>query len=103
MNAQFFKLRRDAAPLHCHTKQVEMKAIQSSTMRHIRSLLSTWYDTHRRKLPWRETRDPYNIWISEVMLQQTQVKTVIPYYRRFIERFPTLESLTASDQQEVLK
>lgn len=83
--------------------QVDMKAIQSSTSRHIRSLLNTWYLNNQRVLPWRETRDPYKIWISEVMLQQTQVKTVIPYYRRFIDRFPTLESLAGSDQQEVLK
>lgn len=67
-----------------------------------RSLLS-WYATQGRDLPWRQTRDPYAIWISEVMLQQTQVKTVIPYYERWLAKFPTVEDLAAADQQAVLK
>ena len=69
----------------------------------IRRLLNTWYDKNKRDLPWRNTKDPYRIWVSEVMLQQTQVKTVIPYYRRFIKKFPSLVSLAASDEQTVLK
>lgn len=68
----------------------------------IRQALLQWYSRNRRLLPWRRTRDPYRIWVSEVMLQQTQVDTVIPYYLRFIERFPTLESLAESDVQAVL-
>ncbi len=67
-----------------------------------RSLLS-WYASQGRDLPWRQTRDPYAIWISEVMLQQTQVKTVIPYYERWLTRFPTVKDLAAADQQTVLK
>ena len=67
-----------------------------------RSLLS-WYRTQGRDLPWRRTRDPYAIWISEIMLQQTQVKTVIPYYERWLAKFPTVEVLAAADQQTVLK
>jgi A/G-specific adenine glycosylase len=67
------------------------------------TLLMQWYQTNARKLPWRETSDPYAIWVSEVMLQQTQVDTVIPYYFRFMERFPTLEELAAADETEVLK
>jgi A/G-specific adenine glycosylase len=54
-------------------------------------------------MPWRETKDPYRIWLSEVMLQQTQVDTVIPYYNRFVDRFPDLETLSKADPDEVLK
>ena len=69
----------------------------------VRKKLLGWYATHRRSLPWRETSDPYAIWVSEVMLQQTQVATVIPYYLRFMDRFPTTEHLASADIQEVLK
>lgn len=65
--------------------------------------LRTWYQTHHRKLPWRESTNPYHIWISEIMLQQTQVKTVIPYFLNFIDRFPTLQDLADSDLEMVLK
>jgi A/G-specific adenine glycosylase len=69
----------------------------------LRRDLLAWYRTHRRDLPWRQTRDPYRIWISEVMLQQTQVATVIPYYQRFLKRFPNLAALARADLQQVLK
>jgi A/G-specific adenine glycosylase len=62
-----------------------------------------WYSRHRRDLPWRRTRDPYCIWVSEIMLQQTQVETVIPYYRRFVSSFPTVDSLAKAPANEVLK
>ncbi len=65
--------------------------------------LLIWYGRNKRDLPWRKTRDIYKIWLSEVMLQQTQVITVIPYYHRFIKHFPTIESLASADEQEVLK
>jgi len=67
-----------------------------------RSLLG-WYRKNHRQLPWRDTDDPYLIWVSEVMLQQTQVKTVIPYYLRFVAAFPSVNDLAASSQQAVLK
>ena len=67
-----------------------------------RSLLD-WYQRHGRELPWRNTRDPYKIWVSEIMLQQTQVNTVIPYYMRWLQKFPTVETLAQADQQIVLK
>jgi A/G-specific adenine glycosylase len=67
------------------------------------SHLLAWYASHRRDLPWRRTRDPYHIWVAEVMLQQTQVATVIPYYARFLARFPTVEALAAAPLDEVLK
>ncbi|MFK7691501.1 A/G-specific adenine glycosylase [Paenibacillus sp. HJGM_3] len=65
--------------------------------------LLAWYKAHRRDLPWRRSRDPYHIWISEVMLQQTRVDTVIPYYHRFLEKFPTLEALADAPEEDVLK
>jgi A/G-specific adenine glycosylase len=69
----------------------------------LRRRLLDWYERRRRRLPWRETRDPYRIWVSEVMLQQTQVKTALPYYRRFLKRFPTLRRLAGAELEEVLK
>jgi A/G-specific adenine glycosylase len=65
--------------------------------------LLAWYDRQRRDLPWRDERDPYRVWVSEVMLQQTQVATVIPYYERFLRRFPSLADLAAASLDEVLK
>ncbi len=67
-----------------------------------RALLA-WYRRERRPLPWRATRDPYAIWVSEAMLQQTQVTTVIPYYERWLLRFPTLAALAAAPEDEVLR
>lgn len=61
-----------------------------------------WYDRHRRDLPWRRTRDPYRIWLSEVMLQQTRVETVLRYYERFLDRFPTVGALAAAPLDDVL-
>ena len=65
--------------------------------------LLAWYADHGRDLPWRRTRDPYHIWVAEVMLQQTQVATVTSYYERFLARFPTVEALAAASLDEVLK
>src|SRR4051794_1199620 len=62
-----------------------------------------WYRLHKRDLPWRQTRDPYRILVSEVMLQQTQVDTVIPYYRRFLKAFPTFKALATAPLGKVLK
>jgi A/G-specific adenine glycosylase len=67
------------------------------------ALILEWYERYQRDLPWRRTQDPYCIWISEIMLQQTQVETVIPYYHRFLERFPTLLDLSRASLDEVLK
>ena len=68
----------------------------------IRQKLLDWYDEAARDLPWRRTRDPYAIWVSEVMLQQTRVETVIPYYQRFLESFPTPRTLAEADEDTVL-
>jgi A/G-specific adenine glycosylase len=69
----------------------------------LRRRVLAWYESDRRPLPWRATRDPYRIWVSEVMLQQTQVNTVIPYYRRFIRRLPNVRQLARADLEDVLK
>lgn len=68
----------------------------------LRSRLLAWFDEHRRDLPWRRARDPFAVWISEVMLQQTQVTTVIPYYQRFLARFPDAKALADAPLSEVL-
>ena len=68
----------------------------------IRRRLLTWYSEQKRDLPWRKTSDPYRIWVSEIMLQQTRVSAVIPYYERFLERFPDAASLAAAPEDELL-
>ncbi|MDO8520368.1 MAG: A/G-specific adenine glycosylase [Deltaproteobacteria bacterium] len=65
--------------------------------------LLIWYSRYKRDLPWRRTKDPYAIWLSEVMLQQTTVETVIPYYHRFLKRFPSLQSVAEASEEELLK
>jgi A/G-specific adenine glycosylase len=67
-----------------------------------RNLLN-WFRSHRRDLPWRRSRDPYRIWVAEVMLQQTRIAAVVPYYDRFLHRFPSVESLARAHQESVLK
>jgi A/G-specific adenine glycosylase len=68
----------------------------------LRRRLLAWYDTHRRELPWRKDTDPYHIWVSEIMLQQTRVAAVLEHYARFIKRFPTVASLASAREQSVL-
>ncbi len=77
--------------------------IPPRTLKGIRSSLTTWYDRCKRDLPWRGSSDPYAVWVSEIMLQQTQVRTVIPYYRRFLERFPDVPTLARAPLSDVLK
>ena len=68
-----------------------------------RRTLLAWYDNEKRDLPWRRTKNPYFIWVSEIMLQQTQVITVIPYYERFLDWFPTIETLANAPEEKLLK
>lgn len=68
-----------------------------------RRTLLNWYDQEKRDLPWRRTKNPYHIWVSEIMLQQTQVQTVIPYYHRFLDWFPTVSELAVADEERLLK
>ncbi len=65
--------------------------------------LAAWYRSGHRSLPWRVDREPYAVLVSEIMLQQTQVDTVVPYYLRFMERFPDVHSLARADEDEVLR
>ncbi len=69
----------------------------------IQQSLLRWYQKEKRDLPWRKTKDPYSIWISEIMLQQTQVDTVIPYYNRWMKKFPTIQKLAKANEDVVLK
>ena len=69
----------------------------------IHNRLSHWYEQSHRILPWRDTQDPYRIWVSEIILQQTRVNQGLDYYMRFIERFPDIHSLAAANEDEVLR
>lgn len=80
-----------------------MKEFPALLRRRIQDRLLAWFRRTARDLPWRRTRDPYRIWISEIMLQQTQVKTVIPYYEKFVKRFPTLKALANAPLEAVLE
>ena len=75
---------------------------QNADFLHIGKKLINWYNTHARALPWRENNLPYKIWISEIILQQTQVKQGLAYYNRFVERFPTVQDLSNAPEDEVL-
>ncbi len=77
--------------------------LSDQDLRKFRSRLLGWFRRHQRDLPWRRTRDPYRIWLSEIMLQQTRVAAAIPYYQRFLERFPDVESLARAKEEEVLR
>ncbi len=75
----------------------------SARQRNFRSAVLKWYDKFGRRLPWRTSADPYRIWLSEIMLQQTTVVTVVPYFERFVARFPDVESLAAADVDDVMR
>lgn len=79
-----------------------MKEFTPARVRAVRRALGDWYRANRRDLPWRRTRDPYRIWISEIMLQQTRVAAVIPYYERFLDRFPDVAALAAAGDDDLL-
>jgi A/G-specific adenine glycosylase len=77
--------------------------LQSRELGAFRKQLLSWFRQYQRDLPWRRTKDPYRIWLSEIMLQQTRVAAVIPYYERFLERFPDVHALAVAPQEEVLR
>jgi A/G-specific adenine glycosylase len=79
------------------------RALSSAHRRTLRCRLIAWYRDHARDLPWRRTRDPYLVWVSEVMLQQTQVATVREYFERFVAALPDVRQLAAADEQQVLR
>jgi A/G-specific adenine glycosylase len=77
-------------------------AFPPASLRSIRRRILNWYRKNKRDLPWRRTRDPYRIWISEIMLQQTRVAAVIPYYQRFLDRFADVHALAVAKEQDLL-
>ncbi len=92
--------RKKSAPFHlvtlspCHLATISLS---------LRRRLLAWFDRNARRLPWRSSRDPYAIWVSEVMLQQTQVATVIPYFERFLQSFPSVAALAQAELEQVLR
>lgn len=84
-------------------KDYNIELWDEETTKDFQKTLLDWYDEQKRDLPWRRTSDPYKIWVSEIMLQQTQVITVIPYYERFIAKYPTVKDLANSHEDELLK
>jgi len=79
-----------------------MKEFTAARLRTLRSALVDWYQANKRDLPWRQTRDPYRIWVSEIMLQQTRVAAVIPYYHRFFTLFPDVAALASASDNDLL-
>src|SRR5713101_2133487 len=88
-----------ATRFHIPAARVNLESFQEAFHRD----LLRWYRRHHRKLPWRATRDPYRIWVSEIMLQQTRVETVRPYYARWLRAFPTTQALARASSNRVLK
>ncbi|WP_235576126.1 A/G-specific adenine glycosylase [Rossellomorea vietnamensis] len=80
-----------------------LKHLQTINREEFQKDLISWFSREQRDLPWRNDQDPYKVWVSEIMLQQTRVDTVIPYFNRFIEKFPTIDALASADEEDVLK
>src|SRR5690606_34475696 len=80
-----------------------MAYLEQFPVEEFQEALLYWFERNMRDLPWRKDKDPYKIWVSEIMLQQTKVDTVIPYFQRFTAKYPTLESLAAAPLDDVLK
>jgi A/G-specific adenine glycosylase len=104
-------LRNAAAAHRCALNKVIRSLLPKAThslllegqLKEFRGALLAWFAQFHRDLPWRRSRDPYRIWISEIMLQQTRVAAVIPYYERFLARFPNVQALAAAPEEEVLR
>lgn len=100
-------MTRSASNLAAPTKKAPTQGAlvpwAAPQLRRIRSQLLNWYDATKRDLPWRRTHDPYRIWLSEVMLQQTRVAAVIDYYQRFLKAFPTVQALARAPLEDVLR
>ena len=84
------------------TNLTSRQPLDAMARRRWRQRLLAWYDRNRRDLPWRQDRDPYRVWLSEIMLQQTRVAAVLEHYRRFLRRFPTVQKLAAARESSVL-
>jgi A/G-specific adenine glycosylase len=79
------------------------KSVDNMDIKSFQDDLIGWFTAEQRELPWRKDQDPYKVWVSEIMLQQTRVDTVIPYFNRFVENFPTVEALAGAEEEKVLK
>ncbi|HQH69900.1 MAG TPA: A/G-specific adenine glycosylase, partial [Candidatus Hydrogenedentes bacterium] len=77
--------------------------IDKRTVQHVRRALLAWYARNARDLPWRRTRDPYAVWVAEILLQQTRIDQGTPYFKRFLAAFPTVEALARAPEDAVLK
>ncbi len=86
----------------CASALYNRDCMTTAQLRSLRRTLLRWYDQNRRDLPWRRNRDPYPVWVSEIMLQQTRVAAVLDHYARFLRRFPTVKSLSAARESSVL-
>jgi A/G-specific adenine glycosylase len=100
--AEPYALSRSASVAASHAAPHATSSASSKPPASFRRALLAWYDKNRRDLPWRKTTDPYRVWLSEIMLQQTRVSAVLDHYRRFLERFPTIGTLAAAPEDAVL-
>src|SRR5579885_3102730 len=100
--ANWNSAKRMSKKIQMEAASTKRKPSADKSARSLRKQLLSWYDGAHRRLPWRETRDPYRIWVSEIMLQQTRVQAVIPYYERFLARFPNVESLAQAPEEQLL-
>ena len=80
-----------------------LRNLETFDIEGFREDLISWFEEEKRDLPWRQDQDPYKVWVSEIMLQQTRVDTVIPYFNRFIDQFPNIEALSMAEEEKVLK
>src|SRR4029077_14493488 len=87
---------------HAHGGDAAQRRVPLARVRELHEALLRWYAGAQRDLPWRRTRDPYAIWLSEIMLQQTRVETATPYYERFLARWPTVHALADAPLDDVL-
>src|SRR5579862_5949790 len=90
-------------PASVETVRPKNEIIAAADLPGFQTKLLGWFAEAKRDLDWRKTRDPYRVWISEIMLQQTRVATVLPYYRRFLKRFPTVDALARARSESVLR
>src|SRR5581483_7962805 len=97
------KTKKNRAAHHSSTGNSSSSVDPVKKSKALASLLLTWFAANARDLPWRRTRDPYAIWVSEIMLQQTQVKTVISYWERWMRELPTIESLAEAATERIHK
>jgi len=95
--------RKIASTTKTTVSSIPSEGLSEALLDTLRKDLLEWFRISKRSMPWRDTQDPYAIWVSEVMLQQTQVATVVPYFKRFMAELPTIEALAAASEQTVLR